>query len=394
MDEILIEENIVYPLDLSGPNSHELIYRVGWPTQIGPQRKGQKASLIVDVDTPIHWQAFDCFYTDTYDRLFPKRLAYEGNDTNFINWSEQRPIHEITWTPCFEQNHTLDASNANIGNWIIDVNRMKGRLELILPKKGLAYIKIIGDLAKITMHSQVPVTMRFVPPTTKRYKDAPYDLPPFGLEDKVQDFAIYNDALAQAVSIANIGRFSALKALTLCGNITGFSALHQQLAIESLYMRDVAFFDDMPSLLDFPNLVHFVANSIDDIVGKKFKTELKKIKANREMKFGEAIKLRKAEWWAENIGKPFNDWRGKTAKQAKEAYATAVDEINAAKVLSDVEQAVIKFTRFFNDKKNIETSEREEIGDAVWKLSQLDKIIELGLDEDILSDWFDQNRDY
>jgi|GEM_PF-2913734 len=69
----------------------------------------------------------------------------------------------------------------------------------------------------------------------------------------------------------------------------------------------------------------------------------------------------------------------------------------ALKKAANQDEAQAAFTAFaatFNNCNDIETMERELIGDAVFKLAQLPRMAELGIDADLAQYWFDEIRDY
>ncbi|MNH45498.1 hypothetical protein D3C79_1079570 [compost metagenome] len=48
----------------------------------------------------------------------------------------------------------------------------------------------------------------------------------------------------------------------------------------------------------------------------------------------------------------------------------------------------------FNSVKGIETTERDDLGEAVWQLSQSNHLIGQPLPEEMAQRWFDAARDY
>ncbi|MOA59170.1 hypothetical protein D3C78_1837230 [compost metagenome] len=48
----------------------------------------------------------------------------------------------------------------------------------------------------------------------------------------------------------------------------------------------------------------------------------------------------------------------------------------------------------FNTLKGIETTEREDLGEAVWQLSQSDHLIGQSISEEMAQRWFDAAREY
>lgn len=62
--------------------------------------------------------------------------------------------------------------------------------------------------------------------------------------------------------------------------------------------------------------------------------------------------------------------------------------------MADAEAAITAFTVRFNILKGIETTEREDLGEAVWQLSQSNHQIGQSIPEEMAQGWFDAARDY
>ncbi|MBE1554007.1 hypothetical protein H4683_001082 [Filibacter limicola] len=65
-----------------------------------------------------------------------------------------------------------------------------------------------------------------------------------------------------------------------------------------------------------------------------------------------------------------------------------------ARSFADAEAAIIAFKVRFNTLKGIETTEREDLDEAVWQLSQSDHLIGQPITEEMAQRWFDAVRDY
>ena len=113
--------------------------------------------------------------------------------------------------------------------------------------------------------------------------------------------------------------------------------------------------------------------------------------------YASVSQLRKPEWWQREYARPFAAWSGRSAKAANAAYDVALQALEQAAQAQDIEAAkaaIVAFAAGFNQAKGIETSEREDIGEAVWQFSQLDHVAALGVSEELAQQWFDEVRDY
>ena len=97
--------------------------------------------------------------------------------------------------------------------------------------------------------------------------------------------------------------------------------------------------------------------------------------------------LRRREWWAAELGRPFAAWPKGLAGRENQAYDAALAAL-ATGVL-DRRGASRR-----HQVHRIETPEREDLGDAVCQLSQTDDARRLGVTEEMAQCWFDQARDY
>ncbi|WP_205896836.1 hypothetical protein, partial [Pseudomonas viridiflava] len=72
----------------------------------------------------------------------------------------------------------------------------------------------------------------------------------------------------------------------------------------------------------------------------------------------------------------------------------ALAQLAQAQDLTQAEAAISTFAARFNAFKNIETGEREDLGEAVWQLSQTPQAVQLGVTASLALRWFDTARDY
>lgn len=380
-------------LGLTGPRSHLLSREAGRGNLvIGPARMGKKADLHVAADEAIHWSAFEPFATPA-GSPWPRYIDYYGNDSGFFAWSQRREIEQFAWAPAFADARSIDAGAANISALQIRLGDLSGHLTLNLP--GQCSLGLYGDLSRFAAAGDVPRSLSLLPALSRRRSDAAYVVPELGLLQSVSTLSLHGNPMGQPISLKGIERFSALESLSLWGGFADWAELAKLPNLENLEIRFAPELPELPPLALWPKLDRFIAYNIDEAVGKSLKAQMKargKVRAWEE--FASVSQLRKPEWWQREYGRPFAAWRGSAAKAANAAYDVALAALEQARDAQAAQAAIVAFVERFNRAKGIETSEREDIGEAVWQFSQLAHVAALGVGEEQAMQWFDQTRDY
>lgn len=389
-------------IDLTGPQSHALVREPGVGRHIiAPPSLGKKANLHVAADQPINWTVFNAF-TVPAGYPWPRVLDYTGADTGFFAWARQRPIEDVDWTPIFaadshERELAVDASASRIGILIINMTSPGGRLRLTLPKREQSphlRLTVTGDIARFSADGEMPRSVAFTPRTGSRKTNGSYQLPDIGALHQVSELELYNQPMGQPISLQCLGRFPNLESLSLYGSFSDLDAL-AECNLESLQLRFIPDLDGLPALSTWPKLDYFIAWNVEQAAGKRLRKEIKARAAIRPWsKFVSVSQLRKPEWWASEFGRPFSAWPGRRARLANTAYDAALAALAQARSMTDAETAFTTFVARFNTIKGIETTERDDLGDAVWQLSQSDDATRLGVTEEMAQRWFDEVRDY
>lgn len=382
-----------FRLGLTGPASHVLVREAGRGNLIiGPAGMRRKADLHVAPDDAIHWPAFAPFATPA-GSPWPRHIDYHGNDSGFAGWSAQRAIEQFTWAPVFADTRRLDARMAKIQTLHIGLEAVTGRLEITLPEE--TRLGLSGDLTRIGVAGALPGLLSLHPALGRRPGQAPYVLPDLGMLQGVSALALYGQPLAQAISLQGIERFPALEHLSLWGAFTDWQALARLPGLKSLEIRYSPDLDGLPPLDTWPLLERFIGFNVDEAAGKRLKTQLKaREKARPWADYTSVSKLRAPQWWQSEYGRPFAGWSARAAKSANLAYDAALAALSDAVDVQAVQAAIAAFAAHFNSMKGIETSEREDIGEAVWQFSQHARLAALGVSEDQAQAWFDAVRDY
>lgn len=388
-----VKEEGRFLLGLTGPGSHVLTTEPGRGNLIvGPPAMGRKADLHVAPDDAIRWQALDPFATPA-GSPWPRHLDYHGNDSGFFDWSERRPIEQLSWTPAFADVRSIDAGRARIRTLRLVLKDMAGRLGITLPA-GLE-LSLAGDLARVRVDAGLPGTLSLHPALGRRPSAPAYALPELGLLHEARSLSLYGHPLGQAISLGHLDRFTALERLALWGGFSDWGALARLPRLRTLEIRYCADLAGLPALDAWPMLERLIAFNVDEAAGLGLKVQVEargKVRAWDD--YTSVSQLRKPDWWPREYGRPFGAWDSRAAKAANAAYDTALETLRQARSADEARAAIVAFARRFNGMQGIETSQREDIGEAVWQFSRLDRVAGLGVTEAQALQWFDEARDY
>jgi|GEM_PF-108992 len=401
---ISVEEYGDYPIDLTAPSSHLLKERVGYPLTIAPKSLDGKADFIVEPDECINWHALTVPFVSKVGSLITDRLSYTGNNSGFFDWSRICPIGEMTWFPLIAENCTADASKAKITRLTLAMKYTGAHLHLKLPelssenfRHGLSHLELKGDLSRLSFsgNPSVILSLRLCPSTGRRQDSAAHQLPDLGLLHRVINLDLHNEPLAQPISLACLAHFSNLEYLNIYGNFCGFEYLLSLKHLKHLEVRYVPNLEGFPDLANFEQLEQLIIWNAEEAGGKRLRKQFKaRAAVNPWQEYSGISSLRKPEWWQKEYGNPFREWRGKLKKIADSAYQTAQMTLQQAITKEAAQMAFRAFTECFNNRNDIETIEREDIGEAVFKLAQLPRMAELSVSEEMAQQCFDEVRDY
>ncbi|WP_042161251.1 hypothetical protein [Paenibacillus gorillae] len=387
-------EDAHYPIDLTGPSSHSLVMRPGVGSlSIGPSQLGKKADLHVSSDARIDWTVFNPFTTPA-GSPWPRFLYYSGSDAGFLEWAQKRPIEEIKWAPVLPADTVADASQSILHRFHIELGQSGGRLSLRLPNASCR-LSVSGDLTRFSATGNLPSSLALAPHTSRRKTDPPFRLPDLGELYGVTSLTLQNEPLGQPISLSCLDHFPNLESLSLWGSFCDMELLASHVRLTNLELRFMPDLEGMPFLETWPLLERFIAYNVEEAAGKRLKQQMKaRAKIRPWAGYVSVSQLRKAEWWAAEFGRPFSSWPKRMAKLANEAYNEAQASLAQARSFVEAEAAITAFTLRFNSLKGIETTEREDLGEAVWQLSQSDHQIGQPLTEEMAQRWFDAARDY
>jgi len=393
-----------YWIDLTGPGSHLFKNREGYPLTIAPKLSNKIVDFMVELDEPINWHALTIPFVSRSGHLITACLSYTGTDSGFFDWSCTCPISEITWLPLLAENYTADASKAKIACLTLAMKYPGALLHLKLPEfssenseHGLSYLILEGDLSRLSFSGNLPagLHLRLCPSTARNPDSDAYQLPDMGLLHQVTHLDLHNEPLAQPISLVCLARFVNLKYLDIDGNFCDFEYLLSLKHLKRLGVRYTPNLKGFPDLGDFPQLKHLIVWNAEEVTGKRLRKQFKVCAAVRPwQEYSGVSKLRKPEWWEKEYGNPFREWRCKLKKVGDTAYQAAKTALQQAATKEQVQMAFSAFAEYFNNRNDISTVEREDIGEAVFKLAQLPHLAELGVSGEVVQQWFDEVRDY
>ncbi|MDI2091198.1 hypothetical protein [Commensalibacter oyaizuii] len=329
-----------------------------------------KYDILLKEDAPINWDAFNGLFTPAAEDQseeypygnFPRFFHYNGNDTGFIEWSKKRKIEEFNWRPYNDV--SINFAKAQIAN--LSIYSAGNKIELHNADQ-ICSLSLSGNIE--TIHIVNPEKIRSI------------------------------DISSEANIIFNCDYllpFKNLRCLNLNGNVSNLHVLKQLTHIESLGLRYMPDLSGMPSLTSWPKLSRFIAYVVEDKQGKLIQAELKQLlKENKlpktENNFFSVSKLKSKLWFMGEANSFFASWSDKSEKKASKAYKLAVKVVSSVKTENEVKDVVFKFIKSINILPDIETTEREDVWDAI---QQLVKACPFDISEEQIRKWFDEARDF
>ena len=388
-----------FPLQLTAGKPHTLITSPGvGRLSLGPRTMGKKVDLWVEADEAIHWPCFDPFATMA-GSPWPRHLDYWGNDSGFFAWSTKREIEGFTWKPALPHDLKVDASLSRIDTLSLHLPADgAGRLHLRLPSTSpgrISRLSLHGTLHKAQFSGGLPQYLSLSPATSKRSSDEPVQLPDLGTLQQITHLELCNGAGKQPISLRCLHQFPHLTSLSIWGHCVDLQELAALQGLTTLQLRFMPHLTGLPALDHWPQLESLIAYNVEEAAGKRLRQQMKALEKLRPWaEYSSVTQLRKPEWWTKEYGRPFAGWPATRAKQANAAYDTAELALRSATQRQQAQAAIEAFTVRFNNVKGIETTEREDLGEAVWQLAQLPEAQVLGVTEELAQQWFDAVRDY
>ncbi len=382
-------------ISLTGRDSHTAFIPLGQGSlSIGTRGISEgDYDLWVEPDEAIDWDAFNGLYTGYgqghQDTLpygdWPRWFYYSGSDTGFIQWSAKRRIEEFHWTP--QTDRTVDLTHAKIGRLSIRAGDGKIRFST---GEDITSLTLSGALENfdVSVCGKMPA-LTFCPSIPKGRPSC--RLPVFPSLAQAEGVTIQYPLTKIPFDCGSLLQFSDLKALYLYRNVTDLGALAALEKLEALGLRYVPDLRGMPKLACWDGLRSFIGFNIEETAGKVLRAELKELKKRKPMEYSSVTRLRKGNWFTAEYGIPFSTWEEKNEKNAVKAYKRCVSQIKRSGTEDEVHQAVIGLIKVINGMDGIETSEREDVGEAVGQLKEYAPI-EISPEKWEL--WFDEERDF
>lgn len=392
-----MDSNREYVISLTGTNSHKIIIPLGQGSfSIGTKGLSEgKYDIWVEKDCAINWDAFDELYTGYGQERkadypygdWPRWFYYSGNDIGFIKWSCKRRIEEFHWMPVGQADITVDFTDADI--FRLYIHTKDCRIHILTGEK-TAVLTLSGTLENFDIKEGLKIPcLTFYPDCPKEMKT--YQLPVYRNIAQAKYLDINNSPVGAAFDCASLIQFQDIQSLDLHGNMTNMSALAALKNLESIALRYIPNLQDMPRLDSWDKLISFIGYNIEENAGKRFRAELSKMKKERTMRHASVSKLRKQIWFETEYGIPFSGWEEKTAKKAATAYKSCFNTMKKAQTEEEIHHAIVVFVEKINRLNGIETTEREDVGDAIKQLIQ-SAPLDISPEKWML--WFDETRNF
>lgn len=378
-------------LDLTGPGSHVLVRHPGdRGLTIGPTG----CDLVVGEDDRVRWDALDAPELVADDH--PRRVRYEGGDSGIAAWAARRglgSLHVIA-----TRSLDLDLSAARLQYLTLEPrgHRVTARLPA---GEFLDCVTIVGDAASLTVVPHPDGTTpgvilepprvgaagrRILPADGSGGTRALRLPPPLRGAETVR---VYGDPFDVPFDARTLLELPRLRKVEIRGAVAHLDVLGR-MPLTMLEMRYVPDLAGLPPLSAWPELDWLVVWNSDAAVTRRVASEIRK--APPRGRHRSASKGRSASWFAVEYGLPFGAWPRRTAVRATRAFADASKRIAGATTREECLAVVEDFVRVANGLPGIETSEREDLGEAVWLLSSLSE----HLDAAAATARFDEVREF
>ncbi|MCL1992224.1 MAG: hypothetical protein FWG66_04685 [Spirochaetes bacterium] len=375
-------------ISLTGENSHKVTIPAGQGSlSIGTKGVSEgKYDVWVEKGHKINWDAFNEFHTPA-GGSWPRFFYYCGEDKGFAVWSGKRPVENFYWMP--KENASLDLTEANIDQFSLDA--LDNKIDITIGGK-INLLSLAGRLEHISVKkctAGIPV-LNFTPLVSKT-ETQPYKLPAYKALEKAESVKVNVKPVGQAFDCESLLQFPGLKTLDLSGNLTNLEALAKLKHLKNIGLRYVPDLTGLPGLASWDNLTSFIGWNIEEAAGKVLKAELAALSKVKTLDYSSVSQLRKKIWFTTEYGIPFSGWESKNEKAATKAYKACLKIIAKAKTEKDVRAAIVGFIDTLNKLPNMETSEREDAGEAVRQLAESSP---LGISQEKAGKWFDEARDF
>ncbi len=381
-----------FSVDLTGPGSHTVTRELGkgW-LSIGPVG----SDLIVDGNEQINWNALDDSEACAND--WPGRVQYEGSDPAFAAWASSR--HGLSSAEFIATGDTvLDFMNAHLQYLFLESR--EHTITVQLPSAAhLRLVTLVGppDHFAIRLHpdSEVPGVSLWLPrdPALGR-RVLPVDgsqgartlALPAELQG-IEDVTVIGDPFDVPFDVRSLSACSRLRRVEIRGAVAHLESLAaaELSALEFRYVPDLG---GLPPLSSWPGLEKMIVWNCDEKATKKLRGEIRRMPEGSG--FRSASQGRDMAWFATEYGLPFSGWPKRTASKATRAFAAAAKAIARAETVEECYEAIDGFLAVANDLPGIETTEREDLGEAVQMLADLTE----HLDERAAERRFDEVRHF
>lgn len=381
-----------FSVDLTGPGSHTVTRELGkGELSIGPA----KSDLIVGGHERINWKALDD--PGLSANSWPDRVQYEGSDPGFATWvSSRREWMNVRFIATGDT--TLDFTDADPRYLTLEVR--EHTITVQLPSAAhMDYVILVGDpdhfVVRLHPDGEVPgVILQLPRDPAPRRRVLPSDgsqgsrvveLPPELVA--TEDVVVHGDPFDRPFDARSLSACSRLRRVELRGAVAHLESLlaADLRALEFRYVPDLS---GLPSLSSWSSLEKVIVWNCDEKATKRLRSEIRRMPEGAG--FRSASKGRDTAWFATEYGLPFSGWPKRTASKATRAFAAATKAIKTAETPEECLAAIDGFVGAANELPGIETSEREDLAEAVLMLADLSE----HLDEDTADRKFDEVRDF
>ena len=343
-------------VSLTGEASHTLEVEAGVGNlYVGPrpQRKGVP-QLIVEAGQSLRWAALDEIpQSGAYP--WPRFLYYEGHDPGLFEYAINRRLEQLVWTPT--QAMTVDMAAAQIDELRL---KLEFALKVTLPG-GVRRFQVQGRAGHLEVR----------PPVSSELSLSFSDCGDEGALAVVEGLTgvtslDVNTNHRRPADARSVVKYSKLARLAINGPVEHASALEGLQGLKSLTFRQCYELSELPALSAWPRLERVMFVDVSQADGRRLKAQAKGLSLETAM----FSKLRSPDWIEQNVGKPFRDWPTAQAKAGHRAVETFLEVRGRSRSAKKLKEAVAAYLTGFDKMFKagfIETAEREEIGDVLFR---------------------------
>lgn len=360
-----------YTLNFTGPESHVLTLKRGFRSiAVGPD---PESDLVVGEEDTLNWQSLIDLDLPPNESILS--INYQGRDMSIVQSTTALELDSLGYIS--EGAVNLDFTETTVR--VLTLESRGNQITAKLPSATrISHLILVGNPEDFSFapaaDGSVPrITVKWDQETNSR-EIFPADgsagtlwLPEITGLRGVQSLEVSAGLFGLPLDVRSLLSYRNVRQLELLGSLAHLEAL-AEMDLTSLTLRTAPDLAGLPPLSSWPNLTSLLVHNCDATITSRLRKELKTFPEDHRFS---ANSGRKRSWYLTELGLPFNDWSDPLAAQATRAFKQAAKRLSDAKDSHQAREALDEFITIANAWPGIDTSEREDILEAVNMLAQL-----------------------